>query len=110
MVSDIHHANDGHQHPDQGADHPAAFTRDRIPLVPLGLALSIFLAISFGLCALGGLVPGLEGLHFLSALYPDIDWARPELIVAGMAWSFGVGWYTALVFGSIYNAFAPRRR
>jgi hypothetical protein len=91
-------------------DHSAHLThRHGIRLVPLGLSLSIFLAITFALCAIGNLIPGLEGIHFLSALYPGVDWTRPELLIAGVAWAFGAGWYVALLFGSLYNLFNGRR-
>ncbi|WP_332767653.1 hypothetical protein [Phenylobacterium sp.] len=80
-----------------------------VAIVPLGLSLSIFLAGNFLLCALGGFVPGLENLHFLSALYPQLDWTSPPLIVAGAAWAFACGWYVAIVWGWLYNAFSARR-
>jgi len=81
-----------------------------IALVPLGLSLSIFLAISFLLCAVGELIPGLQNFHFLRALYPDTDWTRPEMIGAGAVWAFLVGWYVALGVGSLYNFISPRAR
>lgn len=96
--------------PTDRPDHSAHPThRHGIRLVPLGLSLSIFLAISFALCVIGNLIPGLEGIHFLSALYPGVDWTRPELLIAGVAWAFGMGWYVALVFGPLYNLFNGRR-
>ncbi|MDP1630231.1 MAG: hypothetical protein Q8L66_02290 [Caulobacter sp.] len=83
--------------------------RHTIRLIPFGLSLSIFLAITFALCAIGELIPGLEGIHFLSVLSPDIDWTQPRLLLAGVAWAFMTGWYVALVFGSLYNLFnSPR--
>ena len=63
--------------------------RPAIPLIALGLSLSIFVAVSF-------------------LLYPVIDWARPEMIGAGAVWAFLSGWYVALAFGSLYNYFAAR--
>jgi hypothetical protein len=81
-----------------------------IPVVPLGLSLSVFLAISFLLCAIGDLVPWVQGFHLLNALYPNVDWTRPAMIAAGTVWAFLFGWYVALVFGSLYNFFAARQR
>ena len=81
-----------------------------IRLVPLGLSLSIFFAVSFLLCAVADVIPWLQDFHFLKALYPDVDWARPEMIAAGAVWAFLSGWYVALAFGSLYNYFAARAR
>ena len=81
-----------------------------VGIVPLGLSLSIFLAVTFLLCAVGGFIPGLAGLHFLSALYPSLDWSDPVLIGAGAVWAFACGWYVALVWGNLHNFFAGRRR
>ena len=43
-----------------------------VAIVPLGLTLSLFLSGNFLLCALAGFLPGMENLHFLSALYPTL--------------------------------------
>lgn len=93
-------------------DHPSGVARapsGGVAIIPLGLTLSLFLSGNFLLCALGGFVPGLENLHFLSALYPALDWTSPALIIAGAAWAFACGWYVALVCGWLYNAFAAPR-
>jgi len=88
---------------------PAVAHRGGVAIVPLGLSLSIFMAASFLLCALGGFLPGLENLHFLAALYPSLDWTSPALIVAGAAWAFAFGWYVAVFCGLLYNTFSGRR-
>jgi hypothetical protein len=80
-----------------------------VALVPLGLSLSIFLAATFVLCAIGGFIPGLKDLHFLSALYPALDWGDPAMIGLGAAYAFACGWYAALVCGGLYNFFLARR-
>ena len=81
-----------------------------IALVPFGLSLSIFLAITFLLCAVADVIPWLQDFHFLKALYPDVDWTSPAMIAGGAVWAFLTGWYVALVFGSLYNFFAARQR
>lgn len=83
--------------------------RHGIRLVPFGLSLSIFLAVTFALCAIGELIPGLESIHVLSVLYPGVDWTQPGLLLAGVVWAFVTGWYVALAFGSLYNLFNGRR-
>lgn len=80
-----------------------------IRLVPFGLSLSIFLAITFALCAIGELIPGLQSIHLLSVLYPGLDWTQPALLLGGVVWAFVTGWYVALVFGWLYNLFNGRR-
>lgn len=79
-----------------------------VALVRLGLALSSFLAISFLLCAAGELIPGVKSIHLLHVLYPDVDWGRPTTIGLGLLWSVLTGWYAALVFGGLFNFFAPK--
>lgn len=83
--------------------------RHGIRLVPFGLSLSIFLAVTFALCAIGELIPGLQSIHILSVLYPNVDWTQPGLLLAGVVWAFVTGWYVALAFGSLYNLFNGRR-
>ena len=91
-------------------DRPHEIVRPVIALIPLGLSLSTFLAVSFLLCAVADVIPWLQDFHLLKALYPDIDWARPEMIGVGVVWAFLTGWYVALGFGSLYNFFSARAR
>ena len=83
----------------------------RIPLVPLGLALSLFLVISYLLCLLLGLVWPDGGLHrpWLQFL-PGFTWLTWPSFLLGLAESYAYGWYVALVFAPLFNAFAARRR
>ena len=87
----------------------AAAHHGGVAIVPLGFTLSIFMAASFLLCALGGFLHGLETLHFLGALYPSLNWTSPALIAAGTAWAFACGWYVAVFCGLLYNTFSARR-
>lgn len=89
---------------------PEIFARRGVAIVPLGFALSLFLSGSFLLCALGGFLPGLENLHLLSALYPQLDWRSPALVIAGALWAFACGWYVAAICGGLYNLFLGRGR
>jgi hypothetical protein len=82
--------------------------RQRLAIVPLGLSLSLFLSISFLLCALGAFLPALETLHLLAALYPGLDWTSPPLVIAGALWAFACGWYVAIFCGGLYNLFSQR--
>lgn len=105
MSTTDHHPADRYQHAEHTPGH-----RHTIPIVRLGLSLSCFLAISFGLCAAANVIPGLKSIHLLSALYPNIDWTRPELLIAGVVWAFATGWFVALGFGTLYNLFGGSRR
>jgi hypothetical protein len=88
---------------------PESLAPPRVAIFPLGLTLSLFLGGTFLLCALAGFLPGLEDLHFLSALYPQLDWRNPALVIAGALWAFACGWYIAGICGALYNYFVGRR-
>jgi len=67
-----------------------------IPVVILGLSLSLFFVISYLICIAGYLLlPGFELLSWRS-------------FFLGLIESFIWGWYIALVFGSLYNFFSRR--
>lgn len=83
-----------------------------IPVLALGMGLSLFLAISYVLCVVGYLVvPGLPIAHSALAIFlPGFTLLSWPSFVLGLAESFGYGWYIALVFGPLYNFFAARWR
>lgn len=83
----------------------------RIPLVPLGLSLSVFLATSYALCILLGLVWPAPGLHqpWLQFL-PGFTWLTWPSFFLGLAETLAYGWYIALVFAPLFNFFAGHRR
>lgn len=89
---------------------PRAETAKRLPLVPLGMSLGLFLAITYTLCiALGALWPDF-GLHkpWLQ-FFPGFEWLTGRGFVIGLAESFAYGWYAALVFVPLYNFFNRTR-
>jgi hypothetical protein len=82
--------------------------RLRLPLVALGLSLGGFFAISFlGCILLGIIVP--EGVMHRPWLqfFPGFEWLTVRSVVIGLVWTQVYGWWTALVFGSLFN-FAAR--
>ena len=94
------------------ADAPApSLVTLRMPVLRLGLSLSSFLAISYVLCVLLGLIWSEGGLHqpFLQFL-PGFTWLTWPSFFLGLIESIAYGWYTALVFGALFNTFAGRRR
>ena len=81
-----------------------------IPIVTLGLSLSLFFVISYVICIAGYLLaPGFPVQHAaLSIFLPGFELLSWRSFCPGMAESFIWGWYIALVFGALYN-FITRR-
>ena len=81
-----------------------------IPIVTLGLSLSLFFVISYVICIAGYLLlPGFPVQHgSLSIFLPGFELLSWRSFCLGMAESFIWGWYIALVFGALYN-FISRR-
>ena len=75
------------------------------------LSLGCFLAISFSLCVLGGvLLPGLPIKHvILEALLPGFVWISPGAFVLGLTESFLFGAYSGLLFALLHNLFSKRQ-
>jgi 2TM family of unknown function (DUF5676) len=81
-----------------------------IPVLALGLASSLFLAISFVLCVLGYLLfPSLPVPHeTLSLVLPGFQLLTWRSFLLGLIESFGWGWYVSLIIGPLYNYFVSR--
>jgi 2TM family of unknown function (DUF5676) len=81
-----------------------------IPIIALGLGLSIFFVMSFVICIVGYLVlPGFSVQHgALSIFLPGFELLSWRSFFLGLAESFVWGWYIAFVFGSLYNFFVRR--
>lgn len=81
-----------------------------IPVVVLGLSLSAFFVVSYGICILGYLVlPGLPVDHAALAIFlPGFTLLSWRSFFLGLIESFLWGWYIAVVFGAIYNFFLRR--
>lgn len=86
------------------------YTAHFIPVLALGMALSLFLAVSYVLCVLGYLFfPNVPIEHTVLAIFlPGFTLLSWPSFFLGLVESFGWGWYVALVFGPIYNFFAAR--
>jgi 2TM family of unknown function (DUF5676) len=83
----------------------------RLPLVALGLSLGGFFAISFLACILLGLIVPDGAMHrpWLQ-FFPYFEWLTPRGVVLGLIWTQVYAWWTALLFGSLFNVFAARFR
>ena len=81
-----------------------------IPVLALGMALSLLLAISYVLCALCYLFwPNLPiEDSALSVFLPGFKLLTWTSFFLGFVESFGWGWYIALIFAPLYNFFASR--
>ena len=87
-------------------------TRDpRLPMVPLALSLGGFFAISFLGCILLGLIVPDGGMHrpWLQ-FFSGFEWLTTRSVLIGLVWTQVYAWWTALVFGSLFNSFAGRSR
>ena len=106
-----HAVSGAHGHAHSNARHPAHMLHS-IPVGALGLALSLFFAISFVLCVLGYfLLPDLPIAHgALSIILPGFEFLSWPRFFLGFAQSLAWGWYIALLFGPLYNFFAARMR
>ena len=83
--------------------------RRRLALIPMGLSLGLLLAISYVFCVGLGLIWWDAGLHqpWLQFL-PGFTWLSWESFLLGLIESFAYGWYIALVFTPLFNAFNAR--
>ena len=83
----------------------------RLPIVVLGWALSLFLAVTYLVCIAFDLIfPDYVMYRVWSGLLPGFVWLTPGGFLVGLAEAFLYGWYAALIFGGLYNAFAARGR
>lgn len=78
-----------------------------IPVLALGMALSLFLAISYLLCILLYFwSPAMVEGHAMLALFlPGFRLLTWPSFFLGLIESFGYGWYIALIFAPLYNLF-----
>jgi len=81
----------------------------RLPVVPLGLSLGIFLVITYALCVgFDLLFPGQAMYQAWLRLLPGFTWLSWGRFLLGLIESFAYGWYVALVFGPLFNFFAAK--
>ncbi len=77
----------------------------------VGHASSLFLAISFTLCVLFDLMfPEHAMFEAWQKLLPGFEWISWKSYFIGLAWSYGYGWYFALIWVPIYNFVVTRAR
>jgi len=75
----------------------------------LGMTLGAFLAISFALCTLFGvLVPGARMYTAWLPLLPGVTWISWPSALLGLGESFAWGWYIAVILVPLHRFFAGR--
>ncbi len=81
-----------------------------ISIVPLGLALGLFLTIAYVACIVFYLIaPELAGGHAVLVLFlPGFKFLTWPSFFLGLIETFGYGWFVALIFGPLYNFFTLR--
>ncbi len=91
---------------DVSTNAPAA---GRLSVVVVGWSLSLFLAVSYLLCVLYGLlVPSAPMYPAWSSFLPGFEWISWPGFFLGLAEVLAYGWYAALIFVPLYNWFARR--
>jgi hypothetical protein len=86
----------------------AADSARTIPVMVLGLSISVFFAFTFVVCVFGYLVNFPVDHAVLAIFLPGFTLLSWRSFFLGLAESFAWGWYVALVFGSLYNFFIRR--
>jgi 2TM family of unknown function (DUF5676) len=80
-----------------------------LPVMAVGMALSLFLVFSYLICITTYFIPGLPISHaMLTTFLPGFELLNWESFLLGLVESFAWGWYVALIFGPLYNFFALR--
>jgi len=89
--------------------HVAERPAPRIPIAALGWSLGIFLALTFAICVVFGLLfPGATMYQAWLPLLPWVTWISWSSFILGLAEAFLYGWFVALIFGPLFNTFSAR--
>lgn len=98
--------------PGHGHDIAAAAPESGPALIPVfafGASISLFLAITYLLCVLFGLISPDIGIHLVWFQFlPGFVWLTWPSFFLGLIEVIGYGWCIALVFGPLYNFAAAR--
>ena len=82
----------------------------RVSIAVLGLTLSSFFVVSYGICILGYIIfPSLPVQHAALRIFlPGFELLSWRTFFLGLVESLVRAWYIALVFGTLYNFFLRR--
>lgn len=82
--------------------------KQKISLVAVGHATSIFLAITFtGCVSFDLLFPEHAMFRAWQDLLPGFVWISWKSFILGLIESYGYGWYFTLIWVPLYNYFIP---
>lgn len=82
-----------------------------IPLLAVGHATSLTLAITFTLCVIFDLLfPEMAMFEVWLKLLPGFEWLSWQSFFLGLVESWGYGWYFTLIWVPIFNFFAARSK
>ncbi len=80
-----------------------------LSLIAVGHATSLLLAITFTLCvAFDLLFPQYAMFEVWRKLLPGFEWLSWKSFFLGLIESYAYGWYVALIWVPLYNAFVVR--
>ncbi len=83
----------------------------RIPIVALGMSLSLLFAVTFVVCVVFDLLFPAMAMHEVwLPLLPGVTWLSWQSFILGLAESAAYGWYVALIFGPLFNLFASQHQ
>ncbi len=83
--------------------------RHSVSLWAAGHATSLFLAITFASCVAFDLLFPHEAMYQAwQKLLPGFQWISWKSFLLGLVESYGYGWYFALIWVPLYNAFSTR--
>lgn len=99
--------------PTVGASREGGICHKKLPVLRLACSLALFMAISFVLCVVAGLVlPGFRSMMPIGNLV-GFSWDHPLSAAPWVLWAAGVGAYVGVLFGLLYNlcgALIPSRK
>jgi hypothetical protein len=82
-----------------------------LSLIAVGHATSLLLAITFTLCvAFDLLFPQYAMFDVWRKLLPGFEWLSWKSYFLGFVESYAYGWYFALIWVPLYNAFVVRQQ
>ncbi len=83
---------------------------NRISLLAMGHATSLFLAITFTVCVAFDLIfPEHAMYRAWQDLLPGFEWISLGSFFLGLVESYSYGWYFALILVPIYNVIAAKQ-
>lgn len=83
---------------------------NRISLLAMGHATSLFLAITFTVCVAFDLIfPEHAMYRAWQDLLPGFEWISLGSFFLGLVETYGYGWYFALILVPIYNVIVAKQ-